>query len=169
MRRRNLLKLGVGGAVVLAVAGTGMSFVSPGLIAGRLTTQGAGVFRAVARAVLDGSLPARGTIAYLGGLNEHLKRLNEVISALPVATQVELSRLLALLSFPLGRVTLTGLQIDWDEADVDEIQQALQNMRLSAFSLKQQAYHALRDLTNASFYSNVAVWHMLGYPGPQGI
>ena len=42
-------------------------------------------------------------------------------------------------------------------------------MRTSTLELRQQAYHALRDLTNAAFYANPDVWPLLGYPGPDAV
>ena len=66
-------------------------------------------------------------------------------------------------------MALAGLNEDWDRASVADIQRALQSMRTSALDLRQQAYHALRDLTNAAFYSNPDAWPLLGYPGPNSI
>ena len=58
MQRRTLLKLGIGASVVLAVAGTGVALLQPGLRDGHLSHGATAVMRAVARAVLDGALPA---------------------------------------------------------------------------------------------------------------
>jgi len=56
MKRRNLLKLGFGGAVVLAVAGTGMSLIRPGFKNGRMSEATRAWMGAVALALLDGAL-----------------------------------------------------------------------------------------------------------------
>jgi hypothetical protein len=42
-------------------------------------------------------------------------------------------------------------------------------MRTSTLVLRQQAYHALRDLTNAAFYADAAAWAPMGYPGPREV
>jgi hypothetical protein len=42
-------------------------------------------------------------------------------------------------------------------------------MRLSSLALKQQGYHALRDLTNAAYFSDPTAWQRMGYPGPSDI
>ena len=68
-----------------------------------------------------------------------------------------------------GRAALAGLHEPWPEAGVDAIQQSLQGLRLSRLALKQQTYHALRDLTNAAYFSDPSAWAHLGYPGPQDI
>jgi hypothetical protein len=165
MQRRRLLTLGLGAAALLATVGGGLAWLRPGVAQGHLTAGGAAVFRAVALAVLEGSLPALPAQRELA-LSAHMHRLNAAIAAFPAATQAELSQLLALLASPPGRRLLAGLHTDWDEASVPDIQQSMQSMRLAALRLRQQAYHALRDLTNAAFYAAPATWPAMGYPGP---
>lgn len=168
MERRSLLKLGVGAAALLALAGGGVALFQPGLAAGRLTDSGKRVFEAVARAVLDGSLP-RAASEQRAALAAQLKRLDDVILAFPAAVQAELSQLLAILSTGAGRRLLAGLSPDWPDASVAEIQAAFDDMRLSGLAARQQAYHALRDLTNAAFYADASAWRLVGYPGPRPI
>ena len=50
-----------------------------------------------------------------------------------------------------------------------DLQQALQDMRTSGLAMRQQIYHALRDLTNAAYYADPKAWPMLGYPGPRAL
>lgn len=168
MQRRTIFRLGVGSAFVLAAAGGGISLFRPGISIGRLTPAGRSVFSAVARAVLDGSLPAD-SMARTAVMNAHLERVSDAVAAFPESTRAEISQLLALLAAAPGRMALAGLNEDWDRASVADIQRALQSMRTSALDLRQQAYHALRDLTNAAFYSNPDAWPLLGYPGPNSI
>lgn len=168
MQRRTLLKLGFGAAAVLAVAGGGLSLLRPGLIDGRMTPGARSVFHAIARAVLDGSLPAD-AVQRASVLAAHLQRLDDTLAGFPAATQAELSQLLALLAAAPGRIALAGLHPDWPEASVDELQRAMQAMRTSSLALRQQAYHALRDLTNAAYYADVQAWPLIGYPGPRAL
>lgn len=168
MQRRSLLKLGAGAAALLAFAGGGLALVQPGLVAGRLTPAGKGVFQAVARAVLDGSLPPTEPAAR-AALQAHMARLDDVLLAFPSAVQAELSQLLALLATPPGRRLLAGLSTDWADAGVDELQASFDDMRSSGIVVRQQAYHALRDLTNAAYYADASVWFQLGYPGPRAV
>jgi hypothetical protein len=168
MQRRSLLKLGAASAALLAVAGGGLALLQPGLAQGRLTPASRGVFHAVARVVLDGSLPAAGAERD-ALLQAHLARLDAVLAAFPDATRAELSQLLALLVSSPGRTLLAGLHADWDAASRDELAQAMQGMRTSSLALRQQTYHALRDLTNAAFYADAAAWPLLGYPGPAAL
>jgi hypothetical protein len=168
MQRRTLLKLGAGSAALLALAGGGLALLRPGISEGRLTAAGGEVFLAVARAVLDGLLPdderARAAV-----LSRHLQRLDETVAGFPPATRSELSQLLALLASTPGRLGLARLRPAWPDADVTDLQNALQGMRTASLSLPQQAYHALRDLTNAAYFADAATWVPLGYPGPRAV
>ena len=168
MQRRSLLKLGIGTAALLAVAGGGLALLRPGIDKGRLAPAGREVFTAVARAVLEGALPmdvSARTVALQG----QLERLDDTIAGFPLATQAELSQLLALLGSTAGRVGLAGLRTDWPDANVAELQQALQDMRTSSIALRQQAYHALRDLTNAAYFADASAWATMGYSGPKDL
>lgn len=169
MRRRTLLQLGVGSAVALAVVGGGIALLKPALGPdGRLSASARAVMRGVARGVLDGLLPtAQGALDK--ALAVHLHRLDETLAAFPRATRDELSQLLALLATPPGRIGLTGLRASWDAAAVGELQHALQGLRTSSLALRQQAYHALRDLTNAAWFADPSAWAALGYDGPVSV
>ena len=68
-----------------------------------------------------------------------------------------------------GRVALAALTTPWDQADIEAVQNSLQGLRTSSLQLKQQAYHALRDLTNAAYFSDPSAWRHMGYPGPDDI
>lgn len=168
MQRRRLLKVGIGVSALVAVAGGGIALLRPGTPEARLSVDGARVFSAVARAVLDKSLPTAQSQRE-AQLMAHLQRLDALIAGFPHETQRELSQLLGLLASAPGRWMLTGLRVGWAEADTAAIQNCLQQMRISQFNLRQQIYHALRDLTNAAFYASPTTWPLMGYPGPLAI
>lgn len=166
MQRRTLLKWGLAGSAVLALVGGGTALmVEPAWHDGRLTASGRAVCGAVARAILDGSLPLDGG-AQAAALSAHLERMEATLRALPPATQREIASLLALLALPPGRLAVAGLSTDWAHAGIAPIQSALQSMRQSRWALRQQAYHALRDLTHAAYFADRSTWVQLGYPGP---
>ncbi|WP_236674975.1 hypothetical protein [Piscinibacter sp. HJYY11] len=162
------MKLGAGAAALLALAGGGVALVQPGLLGGRLTAAGRDVFEAVARAVLHGTLPSTQPEAKTA-LTAHMGRLDDVLRAFPPHVQAELSQLLSLLSTTPGRRLLAGLSADWPDASVEALQASLDDMRRSGIAVRQQAYHALRDITNAAFYSDASAWPKLGYPGPRAL
>lgn len=168
MQRRTLLKLGIGAAALLAVAGGGVALLRPGLLDGRMTPAGRSVFHAVARAVLDGSLPGE-PAEREAALEAMLRRLDDTLAGFPAPTQSELSQVLALLASTAGRIGLAGLSTDWPHASTGEIQAALQGMRTSSLAMKQQVYHALRDLTNASYYADPQAWPLMSYPGQRPV
>jgi len=168
MQRRTLLKLGLGATVILVAAGGGVALLNPALSHGRLSDGARAVMYAVARAVLDGALPSAADERN-GAIEAHLQRLETAIAAFPPGVQAELSQLLTLLATPPGRVALAGLTSAWPQASVAQVQASLQGMRFSSLALKQQGYHALRDLTNAAYFSDPTAWQRMGYPGPTDI
>jgi hypothetical protein len=93
-------------------------------------------------------------------------RLDAVIDGLSPATRSEIAQMLALLSVAPARRWLTGLASDWDQAGLQEVEAALRRMRADPRPLRQQTYHALRDLNNAAFFAQPENWPLLGYPGP---
>jgi len=165
MHRRSWLKLSVGAAVVLAVGGGAVATIEPAWRDGRLTPAGRRVIMHAGRAFLDGSLPGdhHHRSKALTGL---LDRTEALIAALPAHAQRELSQLLSLLATAPGRRALAGLEPEWAEASIPQLRQALQAMRLSSFSLRQQAYHALHDITGSAYFSDPGTWSVMGYPGP---
>ncbi|MES2960714.1 MAG: hypothetical protein V4792_21165 [Pseudomonadota bacterium] len=169
MQRRTLLKLGLASGAVLVIAGGGAALLyEPGWHEGRLSPSGRRVLGAVARAVLDGTLPT-GVDAQRAALAAHLDRMDATLRGMAPSAQHEVGDLLSLLAATPGRLALAGLSTDWPGADAADIQTALQAMRSSRIGLRRQAYHALRDLTHAAYFADRATWVQLGYPGPMSL
>lgn len=162
------MKLGAASAVVLAIAGGGIALLSPGILDGKLAAPGRAVFRAAGAAILEGSLP-QDTAARESALNGLLDRVDALVLSLAPHAQKELSLLLSLLTSVPGRQAIAGLGADWASASVLQVQQALQSMRISTLSLRQQAYHALHDIVGGAYFSDAQTWAQLGYPGPRQI
>lgn len=165
MQRRSLLALGAVSAAVLALGGGLVATLRPGLREARLSAEGREVFAAAGRALLDGSLPSAG-VALETALENLLARVDGLIAGLAPHAQSELSQLLSLLASAGGRRALAGLAVPWPLASVTDIQQAFQEMRVSALSLRQQAYQALHDIVASAYFSDPQTWGLLGYPGP---
>lgn len=169
MQRRILLGLGVASAAVVAIAGGGAALLyEPAWRDGQLMPAGRRVLAAVARAVLEGSLPSEAS-ALAVAIDKHLVRVEATVGAMPLHTQHEVADLLALLALPPLRTILAGLSSAWDRASVAELQEALQSMRQSSMLLRRQAYNALRDLTHAAYFADASTWPMLRYPGPRAL
>ncbi len=142
--------------------------LQPGLQQGKLTAAAQEVFSSVAGAILDRTLPVA-QFEKQKSLAALLNRIDELVQAFPPHVQAELSQLLGLLSTGVGRRTLAGLESDWRGASVKEVQDALQSMRLSRLTLRQQSYLALHDIVGAAYFSDPSTWATLGYPGPLNI
>jgi hypothetical protein len=170
MQRRTLLGLGVAGSLAVAALGGGAAWVlrTPAWQLGSLSEAGRAVFRAVARAVLDGSLPQDSGLQ-ARALDAHLERLSVALAALSPSTQAEVEELLSLLITAPGRRLLASLPQPWEDAPTEAVQAALQSMRQSSLTLRRQAYHALRDLTQGAYFADRATWAALGYDGPHPI
>jgi hypothetical protein len=165
MQRRQLFRLGLGSALILGVAVQIIRGIEPAIISGRLGEGGRQVFGGVARAVLAGSLPTE-SAAMQATLNNVVKNIDDIVSGLPPTAQRELNQLLGLLNSAPGRVGLAGLAQPWESAETESISAALEGMRTSSLAVRQQAFHALRDLVNAAYYVTPQAWMALGYPGP---
>ncbi len=168
MQRRTLLTLGVVTGAVMAVAGGTLALVRPGRQAGVLTPPARAMFTAVARAVLGEQLPAPAA-AQAHALEAHLSRVQATIAGLPPAMQAEVDELVTIVCSAPGRVALVGLMSDWAAASTADVALALQGMRESSLALRQQAYHALRDMSNASYFADATTWPSIGYPGPRAL
>lgn len=167
MQRRKFLTLGVTATSAIAIVGTGAAWViGPGLRDGRLAPAGHSVFRAVVDAVLEGLLPVD-PAARTREVEAVLARLDASLAGFPRATQEELSRVLAILAHPGGRIALAGLNTGWGNATRAQVLEALASMRHSALQPRQQIYQALRDLTNAAYFADAGTWAGIGYGGPR--
>jgi len=157
--------LGAFSAVALALGGGAVALLQPGIGDGRLSASGRVVFSGAARGLLDGVLPGDSPGQRVA-LDALLGRIDALVANLPPHAQDELSQLLALLASAPGRRAFASLDAPWPEASAAQIQDALQSMRVSAVSLKQQGYQALHDIVGAAYFSDSATWGLIGYPGP---
>ena len=168
-QRRGLLKITVGGSALFGLIGVNVLLSEQSIEAnGTLSASARAIFRCVASVVLDGSLDANPQVRTIQ-LDRQTGQLQKLLAGLPKATQSELSTLLSILANPAGRLALAQLRPPWPKASVEEAAAALQMMRTSTLPVRQQAYHALRDLTNAAFYAEPTAWNLMGYPGPHEV
>ncbi len=168
MQRRSFLKLGIGSAVVLAVAGGAIALIQPGLVNGKLSEGARNIFTGAAKALLDGTLPTD-PAAQQAAINGLLSGIDDLTMGLPPHVQAELSQLLSLLGTAAGRRGLAGLGTDWATASVEDVSTALQGMRVSRMELREQTYSALHDIVGGTYFSAPSTWPAMGYPGPRTI
>lgn len=163
-KRRWFLKTALATGAVLGAFG-GWTYWNRGISNGVLTPQGRDIFKAIALAVLSNVLPAD-KAQRNAKLEHHLTRLDEVIQSMPTSSQLELAALLGSLANAPTRWLLTGLNKPWLEASPQEINQALDTMRLHSQIPQLVSYHVLRDVTCLAFFSTPDNWSIAGYPGP---
>ncbi len=168
MQRRTLLKVGATGALLLGLAAGTVALLAPGRRDGVLTPAGRALFAALSDAVLGDMLPAESS-ARARAIQAQLTRVQDTIAGLPPAMQAEVDELITLVASAPGRIALMGLTKDWSTASPAEVAAALQGMRQSSLALRQQAYHALRDMSNAAYFADPAAWPGIGYPGPRPV
>jgi hypothetical protein len=168
MKRRTLIKLGLVSGAVLAVAAGSLALIQPARRDGKLTERGREVFAALALAVLDGWLPADPALR-ARAVQAHLGRVEDTLAGLPPALQAEVDELFTVLGSMAGRLALTGLRSDWNVATLAELSAALQGMLESSLAVRQQAFHAVRDLTNSAYIADPATWAAFGYPGQRPV
>ncbi len=168
MRRRTLLSVGLATGTVLALVGGSLALVAPARRDGRLGATSRAIFAALAPAVLGTMLPADAA-ARTRAVAAQVGRVEASIAGLSPALQHEVDELLTVIGSAPGRVLVAGLHAPWTDASAAEVQAALAAMRDSSLTLRQQAYHALRDLTNASYFAEPATWAQIGYPGQRPV
>ncbi|MBL8399122.1 MAG: hypothetical protein JNL84_13430 [Candidatus Accumulibacter sp.] len=158
--RRQLLRTGLAGALLLSISG--WLNAAGGR---RLTGVERDMLTAVANALLDDLLPQ--------AAEERRQRLavtvdgiEQVASGFSLATQRELGELFGLLVLAPGRLMLAGVSRPWRQTTVDEVSEFLQTWRASRLKLLQSAYAALHDLTFAAWYGRPESWQAIAYPGP---
>ncbi|MDP3221984.1 MAG: hypothetical protein Q8M96_02500 [Rubrivivax sp.] len=164
MKRRTLLTVGITGGVLLTLVGGTLALLQPGRKAGQLTPSGRQLFTSLAQAVLGPMLPQEPQ-ALAQALQAHLARVELTIAGMPPHVQAEVDELITIAGSAPGRLALVGLTADWATATVPQVSAALQSMRLSSVSLRQQAYQGLRELTNAAYFADNSTWSAMGYPG----
>lgn len=168
LQRRSFLKLGIGAAVVLAVAGGAVALIKPGLVNGRLSPSARLLMARVGQAMLQGTLPAD-ALEQQRAIDAVLQRTDDFTAGLPAHVQAELSQLLGLLATAAGRRGIVGLSASWEDATVAETSAALQSMRASGTELRIQAYQGLHDIVFVPYFSGEESWKTIGYPGPRAV
>lgn len=162
MRRRTLLKVGLGGAALLAAGGVA-------ILAGRDAVRDrAAVLGAVVPALLDGALPTE-PAARAAAIRRCIDATVVAIEGLAPASQAELGQLFALLGSAPGRRLLAGVRDDWPEASTAEVAAFLEGWRRHSATLMRSGYAALHDLVLGSWYADAAAWPAIGYDGPPAL
>jgi hypothetical protein len=163
MDRRTLIKTGVAGAALLAVAG-GTSW----LLGAPPHQARATVLRAVIPALLEGALPASDP-ERAQAVSRTVEAVEAALAQLAPSAQHDAHQLFALLASAPGRMLMAGVASDWQAATTEQVAAFLQSWRTHRFSLMRSGYGALHDLVLASWYADPTHWPAIGYPGPRSL
>jgi hypothetical protein len=167
LTRRQLVKRGAVGALLLLVAGGGVSYFwptrrrrGPSRLSVFDETE-ASILAAVADAVLaiEPGAPSAESVGVVG-------RIDALLARSPADVQRELRRLLRL--FENG---LTGLLTGSGWTSFTALSGEARGRRLNAWemsriSIFRTGFQAMKRLTAACYYSSPAAWAAIGYPGP---
>ncbi len=154
--RREFLKTGLAGALLLNVAGC----TRPAQGNGRTV-----VLTALIPVFLAGVLP-RGGATRPELIARTVAGVDKAIAGLALATQKEVGELFDLLSFTPTRMIVAGIWSPWPEASPEAIGRFLESWRNSRFDLLKSGYAALHDLIFSAWYARPDTWTAIDYPGP---
>ena len=153
--RREFLKAGLAGGILLNVAGC----TRPSADGGRRR-----VLQGVVPVFLAGALPEGDTRP--AALAQTIAGVEAAIAGLSLAAQKEIGELFDLLAFAPTRMLLAGVWSPWPEASAEAVGSFLERWRFSRFGLLNSGYAALHDLVFGAWYGHPDSWAAIRYPGP---
>ncbi len=164
--RRQLIKVGLAGAAILAGA---RWLDRPQAVAAQpalrvLDARSAAAVAALIPVVLAGALPTD-PAAQKQAIEEAVAGFDRAVSGLSPAVQKEVDELFAILRFAPARFMFTGLWSSLQESSPEDIAAFLTRWRYSHFDIQRAGYQALTQLLQAAWYGNPASWAAIGYPG----
>jgi hypothetical protein len=173
VKRGQLIRTGIAGMAVLAVAGCARSKSMPPFEDARyryrqLTAGDRALVAAVSAAMLAGALPADPAGRDVA-LLQAVRGVDVAVAGLAPDVRAEVHQLFGLLQFPVTRTLAAGVWSSWNDAETPDVAAFLQRWRFSSVSLFRTGYQALHKLVMASWYGSAASWPRIGYPGPPAV
>ena len=170
LTRRQLVRRGIVGTVLIAIAGATGAFwwptrrrrPRPGLRVFDETE--ASILSAVAATVLaiEPGAPSAADVDVVG-------RVDALLARSPVAVQREFTRLLHIFeNGTTGLLTATGWT-SFTAAGPASREARLHAWQTSRIALFRTGFQAMKRLCGACYYSSPASWSAIGYPGPPDI
>lgn len=168
LTRRSIIKRGIFGGALLALAGAGGLALRRGagvaLPAGGLKVLGAreyAVLSAVARRLVvpKPGAPTPDALGVAAECDRVLERADET-------TQVELRQLLVLFENALAGFLLSGRITPFTRLEPEAQDAVLHEWMTSRLVLRRTGYQALRALVTAVYYGDPKTWPSVGYGGP---
>lgn len=165
--RRSFLKIGMLGALTLAVGGAlyravqGPAQPRPFALDDNARSVLTAIIPSMLGPVLPTAQPARAA-----AVANTVERVAGAVHGLPLATQKEVQDLFGLLSLGPARRFLAGVPASWNEATPAQADAFLHSWQHHRIAMLVTAYQALHDLIAGAWYSDPACWEAIGYPGP---
>jgi hypothetical protein len=167
--RRQFLKVGIAGAMVLA-SGRWLegALAAPARGFRVLDDSAASILARFVPLVLAGALPAERE-AHARAVREVIEAFDRAVSVLSPPVQEEVQQLFSLLRFSPMRVAFTGLWETVEDSTASELEAFLLRWRHSRFDIQRAGYQALTQLIQAAWFDNPSAWPAIGYPGPPAL
>jgi hypothetical protein len=172
LSRRELIKTGVAGVALLALANCARSsaparppFDDPSYPYKVLGPGDRAMIAAIAGTMLAGALPSD-PAAYAIALVQVVRGVDIAVASLPPAPRGEVQQLFGLLTFPVTRALAAGVWSSWGDAAPADVAKFLESWRFSGMMLLRTGYQALHTIVMAAWYGNESSWPRIGYPGP---
>lgn len=166
--RRQLLKFGLFGGIVLATAGgiaglSGTSKSTPANGFQQLRESDLPMLRSLVPVILAGALPEQAPEAAVQAI---VQGLDNSLHHLSPSIRKQSLQLFDLLTMDITRGPATGIWHSWENARAEDIRGFLQRWENSRLALFQQGHNALQQLVLLVWYGLTASWVHCGYPGP---
>ncbi len=164
--RRNLLKLGVGGAALLSVGGVGLALrptvlATPEQPLRALDAQTYSILAAMAERIVpqQEGFPKASAVGVAD-------KLDTLLWAMHPADVRELRQGLLLVENALAGLLLDGRWSSFTGSPPEVQDRALESLRTSRIPLRRSLYRAIYGLVSGAYWSEPALYALAGYGGP---
>ena len=166
IQRRTVLKVGLGGAVVLALGGIGLSLRSTVMREPReelrvLDAKQFSILAAIADRIAPRNRP------FPSAFDVYVpEKVDALLHAMHPADAAEVQQALNLMENAAAGLLLEGRTSTFTASDEDAQDEILNSWKTSNMQAKRMAFKALNALCSSAYYSSPEVYEAVGYPGP---
>ncbi len=167
MKRRTLLKVGLGGGVLLALGGVGLSLRGPTRnrpVPDTLRVLSDRQYLTLAAVAARVALPGEG-----GPTSDEVgvaAKLDQLFATMHPGDVKDIQQLLDLLDNALGGLLLGGRTQTFTGSTTAQQDEILSEWRTSGLSVRRTGYKVLAGLCAATYHADPKTYASVGYPGP---
>jgi hypothetical protein len=164
--RRDVLKYGVIGALVVAAGGAGLALrpTRAAIPAEALRVLDADEF-SVLYAIAETCCPKNGAFPAASELHV-AEKIDLLLSRCEDGTVSDIKKLLALVENALPGLVLDGRFSTFTASSPETRTAILEGWRTSRIGFRRTVFKALTGLVGATYYAQPEIWGAVGYPGP---